>query len=392
MSEMHVNSFSASRRRALYKGFSAFSLALVTTGCGGGASSPPIAPPPPLPAAAATPAFFPVPGSYSQTSAGQSVTLTDGTSGATIYYTTDGSTPTTSSSIYANPITITATTTIKANATASGFSASAVASGSYTLIPRGTGPTVAVVVTTDDQTRKLTPQQSVSFSATVGGSNPINLDETEVYQPIEGFGASATDTAVYNLYEIAKVKQPAQFTQAVSDLFTRQGNGIGLSFLRNPIGASDLARSVYSFDDNILNNGMADPTLANFSISHDQADIIPFLLLAKQANPQIKIMANPWSPPGWMKTSSSMIGGSLLPAMYDPFANYFVKYIQAYQSAGIAIDYISLQNEPLFVPPSYSTCCRRLATRASRARCWFTTTTGTAVIIPRTFFWLTRLI
>jgi glucosylceramidase len=351
---MPGNSFATSQLRALCNNFLALALVFTAAGCGGGTSYSPPPPPPPPPAAAATPAFFPVPGSYSQTSAGQTVTLTDATSAGTIYYTTDGSTPTTSSTIYTNPITITATTTIKAIAAASGFSTSAVASGSYTLVPPGTGPAVAVVVTTDDQTRKLTPQESISFSATTGGSNPIYMDETEVYQPIEGFGAATTDTAMYNLYEIAKVKQPAQFTQAVSDLFTRQGNGIGLSFLRNPMGASDLARSVYSFDDN---NGQADTLLANFSIAHDQADIIPFLLLAKQANPQIKIMANPWSPPGWMKTSNSMIGGSLLSTMYDPFANYFVRYIQAYQSAGITIDYISLQNEPLFVPPSYPGMC-----------------------------------
>jgi glucosylceramidase len=193
-------------------------------------------------------------------------------------------------------------------------------------------------------------------------SNPVYVDETEVYQPIEGFGASTTDTAMYNLYEIARVKQPAQFTQAVSDLFTRQGNGIGLSFLRNPMGASDLARSVYSFDDNTANGGAPDPTLTNFSIAHDQTDIIPFLLLAKGANPQIKIMANPWSPPGWMKTTNNMIGGSLLSTpttVYNSFANYFVKYIQAYQQPGINIniDYISLQNEPLFVPPNYPGMC-----------------------------------
>ena len=342
---------------------------VLAAGCGGGASSPPPPPPPPPPAAAATPAFFPVPGAYSQTSAGQMVTLTDVTAAATIYYTTDGSTPTTSSAIYANPITINATTTFKAIATASGFSASVVASGTYTLTPPGNGPPVAVVVTTDDQTRKLTPQGSVSFSTTIGGSNPGNpvyVDETEVYQPIEGFGAATTDTAMYNLYEIAKVKQPAQFDQAVKDLFTRQGNGIGLSFLRNPMGASDLARSVYSFDDNKDANGVPQPdsALTNFSITHDQTDIIPFLLLAKQANPQIKIMANPWSPPGWMKTSNNMIGGSLLPTMYDPFAQYFVKYIKAYQSVGITIDYISLQNEPLFVPSNYPGMCM-LATSAS---------------------------
>jgi glucosylceramidase len=355
VSEMLRDRFATSRLTVLYNWFSTFTLALVAIGCGGGSSS--VAPPPPPPTSAATPAFWPVPGSYSQTQAGQTVTLMDGTPNATIYYTTDGTTPTTSSTVYANPITITATATIKAIATASGFSTSAIASGSYTLTPPGNGPTVAVVVTTDDQTRKLAPQGSVSFSAASGGSNVVYVDESEVYQPIEGFGAATTDTAMYNLVEIAKVKQPAQFTQAVSDLFTRQGNGIGLSFLRNPMGASDLARSVYSFDDN---NGTADPTLANFSILHDQADIIPFLLLAKAANPQIKIMANPWSPPGWMKTSNSMIGGSLLATpttVYDSFAQYFVKYIQAYASAGITIDYISLQNEPLFVPPNYPGMC-----------------------------------
>jgi glucosylceramidase len=285
------------------------------------------------------------------------ITLTDATAAATIYYTTDGSTPTTSSAVYANPITIMATAMIKAIATASGFSTSAVTSGTYTLTPPGNGPTVAVVVTTDDQARKLASQEPVSFSPSTGGSNPVYVDETEVYQPIEGFGAATTDTAMYNLYEITRVKQLAQFNQAVQDLFTRQGNGIGLSFLRNPIGASDLARTVYSFDDNTANGGAPDPTLASFTITHDQMDIIPFLKLAKQANPQIKIMANPWSPPGWMKTSNSMIGGSLLSTMYDPFAQYFVKYIQAYQSAGITIDYISLQNEPLYVPSSYPGMC-----------------------------------
>ena len=179
----------------------------------------------------------------------------------------------------------------------------------------------------------------------------VYLDETQVYQPIEGFGAATTDSAMYLLSEVA---QPAQLSKAMNDLFTRQGKGIGLSFLRNPMGASDLARSVYSFDDN---NGQADPTLAHFSIAHDLVDIIPLILQAKQLNPQIKIMANPWSPPGWMKDSGSMIGGSLLSSMYTPFANYFVDYIQAYAAAGVTVDYISLQNEPLYVPTNYPGMC-----------------------------------
>jgi glucosylceramidase len=345
----------------LFYQFSAFTLVLVATSCGGGGSSSTPPPPPPPPPAAATPVFWPVPGSYSQTQAGQTVTLTDSSSGATIYYTTDGTTPTTSSTQYSSPgIPISSTTTIQAIAAGSSYSASAVATGTYTLTPPGNGPTVSVVVTTDNQTMLLAPQTSISFSTANGGSNLVYMDETQVYQPIEGFGAATTDSAMYLLKEVA---QSAQLTQAMNNLFTYQGNcsvttpitcGIGLSFIRNPMGASDIARSVYSFDDN---NGVADPTLANFSITHDQADIIPLILQAQQLNPHLTIMANPWSPPGWMKDSGSMIGGSLLSSMYTPFANYFVKYLQAYAQAGININYISLQNEPLYNPTSYPGMC-----------------------------------
>jgi len=64
-------------------------------------------------------------------------------------------------------------------------------------------------------------------------------------------------------------------------------------------------------------------------------------------------MANPWSPPGWMKTSGSMIGGTLKPEDYGAFANYFAKFIQAYAAQGVTINAISLQNEPQYEPPDY---------------------------------------
>jgi len=347
---MQGHRFPTSRLRAACKWFSTLTLAFVAAGCGGGGSSVATPPPPPPPTAAA-PALWPVSGSYSQTQAGQTVTLTDSTLNASIYYTTNGTTPTTSSSQYKSPVTITSTTTIQAIATAQGYSQSASATGTYTLRPPGNGPAVSIVVTTNDQTMQLTPQPTVSFSTASGGSNVVYLDETQVYQTIEGFGAATTDSAMYLLNEVA---QPDQLSQAMNDLFTRQGNGIGLSFLRNPMGASDLARSVYSFDDN---NGQADPTLAHFSIAHDQVDIIPLILQARHLNPQIKIMANPWSPPGWMKDSGSMIGGSLLSSMYTPFVNYFVDYLQAYAAAGVNVDYISLQNEPLYLPTNYPGMC-----------------------------------
>jgi glucosylceramidase len=208
--------------------------------------------------------------------------------------------------------------------------------------------TVSVWLTTDDQSQKLQPQASVTFATAGGGSNPVIVDETQTYQQVEGFGASFTDSAGYLLNEVAT---PSARTNAMNSLFTRNGGGIGVSFVRNPMGASDLTRFDYSYDD--LATNQTDVNLVNFSIAHDQADIIPLLQQALQLNPQLTIMANPWSPPGWMKTSGSMISGSLLPNMYAPFALYFVKYIQAYQAAGIPIHYISLQNEPEYSPSDY---------------------------------------
>jgi glucosylceramidase len=208
--------------------------------------------------------------------------------------------------------------------------------------------TVNVWLTTGNQKSKLKQQPPTSFSTASTSANTIVVDENQVYQQIEGFGASFTDSAAYLLNKIAT---PAARAAAMSDLFTREGAGIGVSFVRNPMGASDIARFHYSYAD--LPAGQTDPGLATFSIAHDQEDIIPLLLQAKQLNPQLTIMASPWSAPGWMKSSGSMIGGTLLPSMYPSFANYLVKYIQAYQAAGIPIDYISLQNEPLFVPANY---------------------------------------
>ncbi len=336
------------RRESLISSTLVLSAMLLIQACGGSSSAPP-PPPPPPPAAAATPAFWPIAGTYSPTQ----ITLSDTTANSAIYYTTDGSTPTASSTPYTGPIVISSTSTIKAIATASGFSASAVASATYAVpAQNGNGPAVSVVLTTDDQSRKMQTQAATSFTTASGSGNVIYVDETQIYQPIEGFGAAFTDSAAYLLNEIALPK--SALTSTMNDLFGRAGNGIGLSFMRTPMGASDLARTQYSYDDN---NGTADPTLANFSIAHDQADVIPIILQARTLNPQMKLMASPWSPPGWMKTSGSMVGGQLQSTMYAPFAGYFVKYLQAYSAAGIPVDYISLQNEPLFVPADYPGMC-----------------------------------
>jgi glucosylceramidase len=102
-----------------------------------------------------------------------------------------------------------------------------------------------------------------------------------------------------------------------------------------------------------MSTGGTDPNLNSFSIAHDQADIIPLLRAARLINPQLKIMATPWSPPGWMKSTGSMIGGSLVSGNYASFAKYCVRYLQAYADAGVPVDYLSVQNEPLYVPSDY---------------------------------------
>ena len=214
-----------------------------------------------------------------------------------------------------------------------------------------------MVLSTNDETQLMAAQSGVNFTPSTAdaGTNTVVVDPAQQYQSIEGFGAAFTDSAAYLLME---VEPSSTLSGTLNDLFTLNGNGIGLSFMRIPMGASDLALSVYSFDD--MPVGQTDLTLSNFSIAHDQTYILPLILQAKTLNPQMKLMANPWSPPGWMKDPSSMnpvsmLGGTLLMTAPNEtaFANYFVKYIQAYQAGGVPIDYISLQNEPLYITTAY---------------------------------------
>jgi glucosylceramidase len=211
---------------------------------------------------------------------------------------------------------------------------------------------VSVWLTTDvGQTPQslLAPQPPVSFAPGTSNQLPtIFISESQAEQTIEGFGASMTDSAAYLLNKVV----PKTALPGVMQSLFSHSQGIGVSFLRNPMGSSDITRAPdYSYDD--IPADSTDPSLPNFSTSHDQADILPLLVQAKTINPQIKMLGTPWSPPGWMKTTRSMIGGSLLPAQYTAFANYLVKYVQAYQAAGVPVDYLTLQNEPLYVPTDY---------------------------------------
>ncbi|MEK4248951.1 glycoside hydrolase family 30 protein [Paenibacillus sp. FSL W7-1287] len=180
-----------------------------------------------------------------------------------------------------------------------------------------------------------------------GAAVKITINPEQAYQEIDGFGASFTDSSAYLMNQVLT---EAQREEAMQKLFHPE-QGIGLSVIRNPMGASDYARDFYSYND--LPEGEEDVDQARFSAAHDEADIIPLTKQAQMLNPQLKLMASPWSAPGWMKTSGSMIGGELKPEYYASYAQYFVKYIQAYAAQGLHIYAVTPQNEPLYCPGHY---------------------------------------
>jgi len=175
----------------------------------------------------------------------------------------------------------------------------------------------------------------------------IEVDDSVKYQQIDGFGASLTDSSAWLISQKLSEAQRTQFLEMLFD----PKKGIGLSILRQPIGSSDFSVADYSYDDMPL--GKFDPELMRFTIDRDRAYIIPVLREALAVNPKLKIIASPWSPPGWMKTSGSMIGGTLLPSSFAPLARYFVRFVQSYEAAGVPIFAITPQNEPRNIPADY---------------------------------------
>lgn len=183
------------------------------------------------------------------------------------------------------------------------------------------------------------------------GTAAVVIDPSTTFQEIEGFGASLTDSSAWLIYEFLNA---AERQAVLTDLFDPE-EGIGLSYLRQPMGASDFRLQEYSYDD--LPAGVtSDYNLNYFSIAYDENYIIPTLQEILAINPDVRIMGSPWSPPVWMKDSGQVGSGHLKSNVYGTYANYFVKYIQAYAAHGIPIDAVTLQNEPYYEPGSYGGC------------------------------------
>lgn len=209
--------------------------------------------------------------------------------------------------------------------------------------PVPTAPSdITYYITNPDQSAMFQKQQlALNFSAGSGSGNVIEVDTTQTFQTIDGFGYCLTGGSASLINSLPAATQDAW----LKELFRWDSTFIGVSYLRISIGASDLSASTFTYDD--MPGGQTDVNLTQFSIDKEKTDLIPVLKKIIALNPSIKILGSPWSAPVWMKTTASFIGGSLQPQYYSVYANYFVKYIQAMKAEGITIDAITPQNEPL---------------------------------------------
>ncbi len=170
----------------------------------------------------------------------------------------------------------------------------------------------------------------------------IMIDESKTFQTIEGFGGAFTDAAATTFGKLPKEAQEA-FLKACFDPV--EGNGYTLC--RTTIHSCDYSGEMYTYDDT-----PGDKELKDFSIKHDLTDRIPFIkrAMAVAGKDKLRLYASPWSPPAWMKTNNDMLhGGKLKDEYRQTWADYFVKYIKAYQAEGVPMWGVTVQNEALAV-------------------------------------------
>ncbi|WP_440894693.1 glycoside hydrolase family 3 N-terminal domain-containing protein [Amphibacillus sp. Q70] len=191
---------------------------------------------------------------------------------------------------------------------------------------------------------KLEKQDNLDITQEVEDSeiNTIHIDPSETYQDVMGIGASVDESTIYNMMKMSEEARNELIEKLVDP-----EDGIGMSLMRLTIGTSDFtAQEFYSYND--MPPGEEDLDLSEFSIEKDREfKIIDTVKKMQEVNPDIKFFASPWSPPGWMKTSDSMIAGQLKEGYEEVLAEYYLKFFQAYREEGIEIEAMTLQNEPL---------------------------------------------
>lgn len=204
-----------------------------------------------------------------------------------------------------------------------------------------TGKNVTVYTTADNSVLRLSKTATLQFKPM---EQPLETqvciftDPDKTFQTFLGIGGALTDASAETFAKLPKDKQ-AEFMQAYFD----KQKGIGYNFTRTNINSCDFSSDTYTY----INEG--DAALKSFNIEHDKQFKMPFIKQAiAAAGGKLNLFASPWSPPAFMKTNNDILhGGKLKKEFYQPWANYYTKFIKAYEAAGIPIWGISIQNEPM---------------------------------------------
>lgn len=226
------------------------------------------------------------------------------------------------------------------------FAAALLASGCAS-VPGAVKPSAGMWLTTADESLKLAEQPLVQPAGAASGSEAVTIDPSRRFQQMHGFGASMTDASAELFSRLPEEKRKA----LMAELFGRENGGLGLSFTRLTVGASDFSRTHYSYDDTPGNQ--PDPGLDHFSIEPARRYVLPRTREALEINPQLLVMISPWSAPAWMKTSKSLIKGELEPRYYDAFARYMARTVEEFGREGVPVSMLTIQNEPDFEPEDY---------------------------------------
>jgi len=167
------------------------------------------------------------------------------------------------------------------------------------------------------------------------GASDIVLAPDRRRQDVLGFGAAFTDAACYMFSRLAPDARAALFHELYHP------SEMGLNAGRACVGSSDYSTAAYSYDE----SPTPDPALAKFSIAHDRQWILPMLREARAVNPELFLLASPWSPPAWMKDNNSLLGGTIRRRYLGAYANYLTKFVQAYAAEGVPVHALTTQNE-----------------------------------------------
>ena len=200
---------------------------------------------------------------------------------------------------------------------------------------------VTVHTTAEGATRQMVASRTAALAVghpLTEGENSVFVDPARRFQSLLGIGGAITDATAETFAGLDAARQE-EFLRAYYD----REHGIGYTLARTTIHSSDFSSGSYTYIDE------GDKALATFSIEHDRRHRIPMIRRAiAAAGGTLPIMASPWSAPAFMKDSKRMLkGGRLLPEYAQAWANYYVKFLDAYQAEGIPVWSISVQNEPM---------------------------------------------